>query len=393
MAGKNSGKIVFIFFLLAFIIRIIFVFSLKTKFYFDDEYEYWKIVNNFITGKGLIVSETLKAYRPPLYPLFLVLFAKLNTGITGIRIVQALLSSVSCIFIYFLARKVFNEKIAIFSLAISSVYPFFIFYSGFLLTETLFIFLVICCIYAFIKLAESRVSPVYGFIPGIFAGLAGLCRPTMELFFPFCLLFIILSKASCVVKFKKIVFAMAGFIIILTPWIIRNFIVLGSFVPGTTMGGAVFWEGNNPYSDGGPCRYFPEGVWQIEESKRDQVFYKLTIDCIKQNPKRFAWLLWNKFIRFWNVVPNASEYTKTIYRIISVFSFGLMLPFFVLGIFVSPRNLNTLFLTGMIVFFTVFHMIFLASIRYRVAIEPFVIMFASSGFLWIFNQLHCQRKT
>ncbi|MCM8828736.1 MAG: glycosyltransferase family 39 protein, partial [Candidatus Omnitrophica bacterium] len=260
--------------------------------------------------------------------------------------------------------------------------------SGFLLTETLFIILVLLSVYAFVKLIEPEVSFYYGIFAGAMSGIAGLCRPTRELFLPFFLLFVLCSKSELLrTRLKKVFFAFTGFVLILTPWIIRNYIVIGKFVPGTTMGGAVFWEGNNPYSEGGPCRYFPEGVWQIDEAQRDGVFYRLTFEYIKKDPRRFIHILGKKFLRFWNVVPNAVEYSGNLYRFISVTSFGLLLPFFALGILVVPYNAGNVFLIGIIILFTLFHMLFLASIRYRVAIEPFVIILACYGFLWLVKQL------
>lgn len=393
MASKNFWKIVLFVFLTALILRIIFILSLEQKFYFDDEHEYWKMVDNFISGKGLMVAETLKAYRPPLYPLFLAVAVKIGAGILGIRIVQALIGALTCIFIYILSKKIFNEKVAIFSGFISAVYPFFIFYTGFLLTETLFIFLVVMSVLTIVNLSQKDTSSNYGLLAGIVNGFAGLCRPTMELFFPFCLIFVLFSKDMLNLKIKKIVYACLGFILVLTPWIIRNYVAIGKFVPGTTMGGAVFWEGNNPYSEGGPCRYFPEGIWQIEETSRDRIFYRLTVECIKKDPVRFVKLLGKKFLRFWNIVPNAADYRGNLYRLISVFSFGILLPFFIVGILTSRHNRHAMFLLWIIIFFTVFHMIFLASIRYRVAIEPFVIMLASSGFITLMDMLKFNLKT
>ncbi len=387
MARKNFWKVILLIFFIAFTFRIGFAFYLEERFYFDDEYEYWKIVDNFISGKGLMVAENLKAYRPPLYPLFIALLVKTGFTITGIRIVQSFLSAITCVFIYLISKKIFSERVALLSCFLSAIYPFFIFYTGFLLTETFFIFLVVLCALTMFTLVEPKVFPSYGLVFGATSGFAGLCRPTMELFFPFCLLFILFSADNNIIRLKKILFAFAGFILVLTPWIIRNYIAIGKFVPGTTMGGAVFWEGNNPFSEGGPCRYFPEGVWQVDEAQRDRVFYSLTFECIKKDPQRFLRLLGKKFFRFWNIVPNAAEYSTNFYRALSVLSFGLLLPFFILGLFITKHSLKTLFLVWTIVFFTIFHMIFLASIRYRVAIEPFVIMFASNGFLWLIFQL------
>lgn len=387
MERKNHWKIVFFVFIFGFVLRIGFAFYLENRFYFDDEYEYWKMVENFISGKGLMVAESLKAYRPPLYPLFLAILVKMGSGIIGIRISQAFISALTCVFIYFLGKEIFDKKVAIMSSFLSSFYPFFIFYSGFLLTETLFIFLVVLSIYTFIKLFQPETLPFYGLATGAVTAFSGLCRPTMELFFPFCLIFVMLAKDNSLQKrIKKVLFACTGFVLVLTPWIVRNYIVLGKFIPGTTMGGGVFWEGNNPCSEGGPCRYFPEEIAKLPEIERDKAYYKKTIEIIKENPARFLWLLQNKFKRFWNIVPNASEFTKPLYRIISILSFGVMLPFFVLGFLITLKNKKVHLIHFLFIFFTLFHVIYLASIRYRVPLEPFYIMLASYCFFWLMDK-------
>jgi 4-amino-4-deoxy-L-arabinose transferase-like glycosyltransferase len=361
-------KILILFFS-AFLIRFAFILTLKNQFYFDDEYEYFKMVQNFLSGKGLILSENLKAFRPPLYPFILSILYSLKFNLLGIRIFQAILSSLTVVFIYLLGKEVFDEKTGFFSSLISAFYPFFIFYTGFLLTETLFVFFIVLTFFYLVKIVgENRNLSLKA---GILMGLSALTRPNIQLFFPVSIFHILFLKD----KWKKILLFSAGFCIVLMPWIIRNYRIFHKFIPGTTMGGWVFWEGNNPYSEGGPCSYFPEGILEIEEIQRDKILYKMTFKVIKENPKRFLFLMKNKFKRFWNIVPNATEFErKILYRFISVFSFGIMMPFFIIGFFISIKNKKALFFHTLIIFFTIFHMFFLASIRYRLPIEPFYII-------------------
>jgi 4-amino-4-deoxy-L-arabinose transferase-like glycosyltransferase len=367
-------KILILFFLALFI-RIAFVMKLKNQFYFDDEYEYFKMVQNFLFGKGLIVSENLKAFRPPLYPLILSFLYFLKFNLLGIRIFQAIISSLTVIFIYLLGKEVFDEKTGFFSSLISTFYPFFIFYTGFLLTETLFVFLIVLTFFYLVKIIEKNGN--LSLKAGILLGLAGLTRPNIQLFFPVLTIHILFLQN----KWKKILLLSIGFCLILLPWVIRNYKIFNKFIPGTTMGGWVFWEGNNPHSFGGPCSYFPEEIFEIEESQRDKILYKMTFKVIKENPKRFLFLIKNKFKRFWNIVPNAPEFEKKIlYRTISVFSFGIMIPFFIIGFFISFKNKKAQFFHSLIILLTIFHMIFLASIRYRLPIEPFYLILSVHGF-------------
>lgn len=380
MERISYRKILIFLLITGFIIRLCFIFTLKNQFYFDDEFEYFKMVKNFISGKGLIVAENLKSFRPPLYPFIISIFYLLNLNLIGVRVFQVLLSTFSIYIIYLTGKETFDEKIALISSCISTFYPYFIFYNGFLLTETIFIFLTLISILYLIKNFESNGK--ISFKSGIFIGLSGLTRPTFQLYFPISILHIYFSKEKR--RFKKILLIFGGFCLAISPWIIRNYKIFHKFIPGTTMGGWVFWEGNNPYSDGGPCSYFPEKILEIEEIQRDKLLYKMTFKVIKENPERFLWLLKNKFKRFWNIVPNAPEFEKKVlYRLISVFSFGIMMPFFIVGFFVSLKNKKAQFFHSLIILFTIFHMIFLASIRYRIFLEPFYIIFSVYGFFYI----------
>jgi len=378
---RISKRKILILFFSAFFIRLLFILTLKNHFYFDDEYEYFNMAKNFLLGKGLIVGETLKSFRPPLYPFFLSLFYGFGCSLITIRIIQAIISSFTVLLIYITGKEIFDEKVGFISAVISVFYPFFIFYTGFLLTETLFIFLIVLTIYFYIlTLKSGRYKIKYLIQCGIHSGLGSLCRPTMEPFFLIFLLFLLMAKEDFKVKIKKILISSLFFILTLSPWIIRNYVIFKKFIPATTMGGWVFWEGNNPKSVGGPCSYFPKDILKMEETKRDSYLYNLAIEEIKKNPKRFIWLLYNKFKRFWNITPNASQFQKPLYRIISVLSFGLLLPFFIIGFFLSLKKKKGLIIHTLIIYFTIFHMIFLASIRYRVVIEPFYIIFAVYGF-------------
>ncbi len=377
-------KILLILFLLAFFLRLGFILTLENHFYFDDEYEYYRMIKNFLSGKGLIAGEHIKGFRPPVYPLIASVFYYLNLNLWGIRIFQVIISALTVVVIYLTAKKVFSVTTGIVAGIIAAFYPFFIFYNGFLLTESLFIFLAVVSIYLLVSLDDSPISCIKA---GIVLGITGLCKPTMQAYLPFVFLLIVFSKEALALRAKKVFLILLFFSLTVSPWIIRNYIVFNKFIPGTTMGGYVFWEGNNPQSDGGPCHYFPENIMQVEETARDRLLYKMTFNVIKENPHRFLWLLQNKFKRFWNVIPNASDFKNPLYKAISIMSFGLLIPFFILGFLVSINNRKAHFMHVLIIFFTVFHMVFLASIRYRVAIEPFYIIFASYGFLWIWNRI------
>jgi 4-amino-4-deoxy-L-arabinose transferase-like glycosyltransferase len=353
------------------------------------------MIVNFLLGKGLIISSNLKAFRPPLYPIFASMFFY-NSGLWGVRFAQCFVGALTSVFIYLIGKKIFSTRIGWIAGIISCFYPFLIFYTGFLLTDALAILLTVISIWCLIHLVpldnqdkSKQNLLLFSILSGISLGLAGLERPTMEAFVPFVLFFILSFRESWIRKIKKIVIISVFFTLTLSPWIIRNYIIFHEFIPGTTMGSRVFWEGNNPYSIGGPSSYFPQQKLKNKtEIQMQHIYLADTIQVIKTNPKRFLWLLWNKFKRFWAVVPNTKLYSSPKYKMVSVFSFGILLPFFIIGFFLTLRNKKVQFLHLIIIFFTLFHMVLLASIIYRAPIEPFIIIIAVVGFLWLKDKIY-----
>ncbi len=376
-----KDRTLIVLFVSAFLLRIIFIAFFRDEILsiqehtFGDTQEYILMAKNFISGNGVIISSEKLAFRPPLYPVYLgVIYFLFGDGFWAIRIAQAALDGLTCCIIYLLGSEVFSPKAGRAAGVISAVYPFFIFFSGFELTETLFVFLV-----AGTFLFLWRASTLRDFIlSGFLLGLSCLCRPTMLGFAP--LVFVraaFSAPADRQTVFKKTLLTFLFFLITVAPWTVRNYIHFHRFVPVTTMSGRVFWEGNNPHSRGGPCQHWPEEINGLSELERDTYLREATLSYIKDEPGRFVRLMGRKFIRFWNIIPNAAQFSSSRYKLISIFSYGLVLPLGVIGIILSLKMRRRLLLFYLVIgYFTLSHMVFLASLRYRLPIMPFMIMFA-----------------
>ena len=376
--------------LVAFLVRLVYIIAFKDHILifqaevFGDTRQYVLMAENLLSGKGLMISPALLAYRPPLYPVFLSgIYYLFGNGYWPIRIAQIILDSLSCIMVYILGRRIFNPKVGILASLIYAFYPFFIYYTGFELTETMFIFLIVLVMLYLVKAVE-KPHPKNFVLAGILVGLSSLCRPTMLAFFFVASVGIAVTlKAKGLVAVRNIGILFLFFVITIAPWTIRNHLVFHRFIPITAVGGRVLWEGNNPKSMGGPCQYWPEEIEELSEIEQDRYLARAAINLIKHNPARFLKLMGIKFVRFWNVIPNAPQYSRPRDKIISLSSYGLILPFSIVGMLLSWKMWRkTLLLYLLIAFFTLFHMVFLASIRYRDPIMPFVIIFAAHGF-WL----------
>ena len=185
-------------------------------------------------------------------------------GIQTVRVFQALLSCVTIVLIYLIAENLFNNKIAIFSAFLVAFYIPNITTAGYLLTETLFTTLLYLLIY--LSLEFSKAPNYLKFITlGIVWALAVLCRPTIAIYPIFLFVYLILYKKLNLLRLFQLGTIMTlTFIILMSPWWIRNFVEVGEFIPLTASSG-------NPMLQGTYIDYI--------QTPENTVYYKLGKEC------------------------------------------------------------------------------------------------------------------
>jgi len=327
--------------------------------------------------------------RGPVYPSLLAsIYGIFGYKHIAVLIVQAIIAAFLPLLIFVIASKNANFTIAHIAASISIIYPVFIYYTGEILTETLFVTLFLSSIWFFIS-ADNRKVGIQCCISGSIFFLALYTRPVAILLIPAYVLFLVLSRRQVKKNLQIFFYTMIVTFSLSMPWIVRNFIQLNAFVPLTTEGGVTFYFSNNKFSDGsGVYREEVRNKYRVElariikeypnEIERQKVLYVKALTFILQNPKKFVWLMYDKFIWYWKIFPHTSLRDK----IISAFSYGVLLPFFVYGFFKSLfDNKSRLLLFPIIILcFTVFHITFAyGATRFRMPIEPLIIILASIG--------------
>ena len=170
-----------------------------------------------------------------------------------------------------------------------------------------------------------------------------------------------------------------------TPWTVRNWRVHGCFVPITTQSGWVLYESANPEATGGPWAEGRSGELMAELSHLDEIEWnrelkRRALGYIRENPGRMLKLAIRKQLRFWSPVPNAIELRTVKYMIAGLVSSGTVLVLAAVGIVDAVRKrLAALVLLGPVIWFALVHCLFLGSIRYRLPVDPFLIMLAAHG--------------
>ncbi len=193
----------------------------------------WDEATYFDNGNMILAAPLSydNIFRPPLYPAFLAgLFSIAGSGRFAIGVVQALLCAVTGAFLYTLTRRLFARRsIALLAVLGASVYVELVTVSRMYLTETLFItFLVgaFTLLYQLTRAPRLRTA----FFAGLLCILAALTREVLIhyvlLAVPvWCALALGWRRALRVVP----VF-LVGVLLLLTPWVARNYAVSGRFI-------------------------------------------------------------------------------------------------------------------------------------------------------------------
>lgn len=95
-------------------------------------------------------------------------------------------------------------------------------------------------------------------IAALLIGWAYLARPSVVFLVPLLILWLVWQRPRVPAIRHAAVFA-AIVALVIAPWIVRNYVSLGVFCPGTTVAGRMIWESNNPITAGMEPLVLPEG--------------------------------------------------------------------------------------------------------------------------------------
>jgi 4-amino-4-deoxy-L-arabinose transferase-like glycosyltransferase len=198
-------------------------FSDAKAFYYQEALN---LVNHQVFSIAVTAPYYPEAYHTPLYPLFIAGFLWLDLPLFCVVLAQMLLWSVAVVLIYKIAIMLSESRvIALVSAVIASIEPMSIYWSGLLMSDTLFAFLVILATYFLVKQSYN--------VSFLVLGLAALVRPIALYFmviFAAMYAYQMYSQGESVRNvIKKITIALALFFVILAPWSLRNKIVFNTW--------------------------------------------------------------------------------------------------------------------------------------------------------------------
>jgi 4-amino-4-deoxy-L-arabinose transferase-like glycosyltransferase len=335
----------------------------------------------------------------PLYPFFLAaLFKVFGYGLLGfqaVRIVQAIISCASIFIIFLIAKKLFNRKVAFIASFFYAFYIPNIITSGYFLTETLFAFLLILLIYLSLIFAESPSKLKFAGL-GLLYTVATLCRPTIAIFPVLLIIYCLVKK----IKLKNLIAPFLAFsfifILIMTPWWVRNYKEYGEFIPLSAASGNPMLQGTYTDYKQTPDNtvYYKLGKNAFETNKNEVNVAKMRM---KSEFKKDFWgyLNWytvKKTIFLWY----SAFYWKPFFGISSTFVVGthyillLGIPVLIYCLF---KNFRYHFLPASIIaFFNIVHCYYMTFDRYAFPLMTLLSIYSAYLFSGIFSNNRLKDK-
>ena len=255
----KKNKWLIAIFIVALLIRIIFIFSMPIKLWDETiylnlgydlsknplDYSFSNGWSDFIPSGGDDIYTWPKAgFRAPVLPYLISIFYLFNLGFL-LNFLIPLIGALSVVLIYKLGKELFNHKLGLISSLLFTFIPLHIFYSGRILTEVLFTFFVLLTFISFWKGYEKN-NKKHKILFGVFLALALLSRYTALWIMPiFLLYFLIRDKSFKFLKDKYLWYSIGVFFLTLVPWFIYGLVEynnpIGAFIHGFKA--SAYWGG------------------------------------------------------------------------------------------------------------------------------------------------------
>jgi len=368
-----------------------------------DEIDYDRLAHSLIDGRGYVNARgEPTSFRPPLYPAFIAAGYALSGGaVQGVRFLQAALDVGTVALTYLIGRWLFGRGPSLLAALLLSVNLGTIAATGRLLSETLFTFLLMATVAVSVRwlraMREGRVQAVVtlGIGTGMLLGAATLTR---GIFLLYTVPLIVLAAWTRWVRepasdwappapalrkatWGAILVVPLTFVLVLTPWTLRNYRAHGSFVPVTTQTGIMLYASYKP----------PKGIFgllprdevtvaaeHLREPEASAALAQAAVDSIYTAPGRALRLEALKVLYFWapldwEILPFYGAFNPT-YAFIAIWSLfyaALRLP--------RETSSPTWPVWLPILYFFGMALLFHGSPRYRLPVEPLLALFAATG--------------
>lgn len=399
MIRRNEFRWLLLIVALAILARVLFFLIFVSYEPQLQNRDWWiSIARNIVAGKGYTTYEPTAKRGPVGVYFFVVLLYLFGDHTLPILFGQWFVGAGTCVLLYLIALEVFDDKrVALGSSVMYALYGPAIFFSMQALSEPIFTLLLAGFTLSFLRALRS--PSVLGFtVTGVLMGLSTLARPIPQYYLPFALavaIWVLGWRRKGLIK--ELVALSLSFILVMIPWVVRNYIVFGRFILASSSSGLPLYQANyrlgEPdflrsynYQDSNESlipilldRFGPgEGVWgtAASEYQADLVARDEAIKIIRAHPVRYAVLSIWRIYKLWFHMRDGSFSIDTYL----VLAFNSSLLLLAAAAFVFYRGIwlrRAVPVLVLLAYYTSVHMALIAQARNGVPIAPYVMLFAA----------------
>jgi 4-amino-4-deoxy-L-arabinose transferase-like glycosyltransferase len=273
-----------------------------------DANGYWELGRRIASGQDYsIYTPPRRILRVPGFPLLLAGCIRLfGDSVLPARIVLAFVGTACCALTYLLGRMLFMRRVGFWACLFVAVNPLQVGNSVLILSETWFTFwmLLTLLLMAYVFQAKAaacdtsqKEAGLCGWRLGLVTcglgaciGITTLIRPG---FLPWVIItvggLLVLLKRSAGIRLYVSVTTVAGCLLVMSPWAVRNLEVSGHLVWTSLWSGPSLYDGLNPQATGASdMRFFDEErlLSRMSEFEMNQQYKDRAVEFARQNPGR-----------------------------------------------------------------------------------------------------------
>jgi 4-amino-4-deoxy-L-arabinose transferase-like glycosyltransferase len=392
-----------VLFLAGLAIRVAFVLAVhREALGFNDTLFYHASADQLAHGKGYSDFNGAPTARwPPAYTFILSLVYRVfGTDYLGGELLNTVLGAAAIPLLMLIALRVFGRREALVAGVVLAFFPGQILYTEVLLSETFYstALLVVFALLAVMPHERKRTVLAVGMAIGVCTLIRG--EGPLLLAIPLAVWWPELSKPALA---RRMALVLAGTVLVVAPWTIRNALVMHDFIPLSTNGGTTFWSGHNPRANGGPTYATPELLRQAGPAgnfktpiRQEALLRHQALEFMLHNPRRELELIPMKLaylnrgdsavIDIWiNSVQKGptpfSEPNRVRIGALADFAYFSLLFLTIAAVVLVPevrRNRVTRGVLGLFAAALVFYgFVLYGNFRYRASLEPLMILLAA----------------
>ena len=331
------------------------------------------------------------AWLGPVYPaivagIFKVFGIYTPASALAAMVINSLFSALTCLAIYLIGMELFGAAVAVIAAWAWALLPYSINWSFWIWETAVSTFLLTLLFWLTLRLARQPRARTWA-LYGLLWGLLALTNASCLSFLPVAAIWLWYRlRRQGQFRLAHAAASALLFVLAVSPWVARNYLVMGKFIFPRSDFGEELYMGNHQGSEG-LCMFWDHPVWNKHEMARfaqqGELAYvaekqNIALQWMRANPGRFAELTFKRVGFFWFGIPEQGHLARhfgigsrhALYFAVALLAFwGLWLAF-------RRRQHAAWLFAGLFLFFPLVYYITHCHPRYQHPITPEMLLLA-----------------